>query len=227
MELFACEQTCAKLLSCGFHTCTSLCHPGDCGSCPFDPDNAKHCPCDQTLIISLLNGKNRLLCLDPIPVCEKICNRRLPCGSDAEPHYCKISCHNGPCPPCALTSIMRCECGANSQKLDCKDITSERFKCKKLCKKKLCCGRHKCLNSCCTDKEHGCSQVCGKDFTECFFFFIHNFNCTLLNRSQAFLLSTQLYRAVSFFLQVMSKCNLDGTVLQLWGADSGMYIILI
>lgn len=161
IELFSCEQKCSKMLSCAFHTCIDPCHPGGCGQCPFDPASVKNCPCGKTLISEVLNGKKRLLCIDPIPVCGKSCNKRLACGSDTDPHYCTCTCHTGSCSPCGLKSILRCECGANSQKFDCKDVISDRFKCKRRCNKKLSCGRHKCLNECCTDKEHICRQVCG------------------------------------------------------------------
>ncbi|XP_017485677.1 PREDICTED: protein shuttle craft-like [Rhagoletis zephyria] len=159
---FSCNQKCSKRLGCGFHQCQDDCHPGSCGPCPFNPAIVKNCPCGNTLVSELLNGRNRLLCIDPIPTCSKVCNKRLVCGTEAEPHFCAEKCHSGACPPCPQKSILRCECGANSQKFDCKDVTSSRFKCKRRCNKKLSCGRHKCLNECCTDKEHTCRQVCGR-----------------------------------------------------------------
>ena len=159
---FACEQKCSKILECNFHTCANSCHSGDCGPCPYDPVNVKNCPCGNTAISDIVDSKKRLLCIDLIPVCGKICNKKLTCGTASDPHYCTSLCHAGSCLPCNLKTILRCECGANSQKFDCKDIISDRFKCKRRCNKKLNCDRHKCLNECCTDKEHICKQVCGK-----------------------------------------------------------------
>ncbi|KAF7240429.1 Craniofacial development protein 2, partial [Varanus komodoensis] len=36
------------------------------------------------------------------------------------------------------------------------------FLCDKRCNKKLSCGRHKCTEVCCVDKEHRCSLICGR-----------------------------------------------------------------
>lgn len=161
-ESFSCGKKCSKSLSCTFHACLDLCHPGECGSCPFDPQTVKCCPCGKTLLANMTNKKARQLCIDPIPVCDQVCNKQLSCGNENDPHYCKNSCHTGPCSPCSLSTIIKCECGANSQKILCTEMTSPKFQCKKKCGKKLKCGRHKCLNTCCTDKEHLCLQTCGR-----------------------------------------------------------------
>uniref|UniRef100_A0ACB8EC29 Uncharacterized protein n=1 Tax=Sphaerodactylus townsendi TaxID=933632 RepID=A0ACB8EC29_9SAUR len=36
------------------------------------------------------------------------------------------------------------------------------FLCEKRCSKKLSCGRHKCCEMCCVDKDHKCSLTCGR-----------------------------------------------------------------
>lgn len=160
-ELFSCRQKCGKKLSCSFHTCVEICHPGDCSPCLYDPELVKCCPCGKTHLSAIAGNEQRLLCTDPIPVCDKICNKKLSCGSATEPHYCQNKCHTGKCPPCPLQTIIRCECGANSQKIHCKEMISPNFKCKRRCNKKLHCGRHKCLNECCTDLDHLCFKTCG------------------------------------------------------------------
>lgn len=154
---FSCHQICAKLLFCGSHTCSKPCHSDSCGTCPFDPRTVNHCHCGKTPVAKLANQKPRVLCTDPIPTCSLVCSKPLPCG-----HQCKRICHPGNCPPCDLTNVIRCECGANSQKFECQDLTSLQYKCKRRCKKKLSCGRHKCPNECCTDRVHFCQQTCGK-----------------------------------------------------------------
>lgn len=162
---FGCDETCLKMLSCGFHKCTRPCHSGDCGRCPSDPAAVQHCPCGKTLLASMVNVKKRELCTDPIPNCFKICGKLQPCSTEKEPHPCKSICHTGPCPPCLLSTIMRCNCGANTQKFDCKDLDGRKgWSCQKRCNKKLSCGRHKCLNLCCTDKQHNCQNLCRKYF---------------------------------------------------------------
>lgn len=163
LEMFQCEEKCGKELSCGYHDCEDQCHPGECGICPFDPTILKKCPCDQTLLEELMDGKVRVSCLDPIPMCKKICGKRYKCGTDFDPHYCINKCHPGSCVPCELRSIRRCECGANTQKIECKQLNADfKYRCKRRCNKKLSCGRHKCLTECCTDTQHICQQVCSR-----------------------------------------------------------------
>lgn len=162
---FSCDQICAKLLSCSFHTCTEPCHSGPCKPCAFDPETMKYCCCGKTLLTDLSSAKPRTLCIDPIPNCSKICNKLLTCGTEVEPHYCTKMCHSGPCPPCSRQTVLRCGCKANSQKFECVDLPEgNKFQCRKRCNKKLPCGRHKCLNECCVLSVHSCTIVCGKWF---------------------------------------------------------------
>ena len=165
---FSCEQTCSKPYECGSHKCEKQCHSGSCGSCPLSPELVTKCPCGKTILSSIANQQARKSCLDPISNCGKICDKILSCGSDNidKPHQCKSFCHSGSCPPCDQTTIIRCNCGANSQKLNCSELESKTFKCKRKCNKKLSCGRHKCLKECCTEKEHFCRQTCGMMFDQ-------------------------------------------------------------
>lgn len=66
-EMYQCGDTCDKLLSCGNHNCTSVCHPGECPPCPMSPTLIQKCPCGQTELT-----EKRNTCLDPIPCCEKV-----------------------------------------------------------------------------------------------------------------------------------------------------------
>ena len=70
-------------LDCGNHLCERLCHAGPCLSCSLLPANVTHCPCGASTVDSLLSEENqRTSCLDPVPTCDSICGKRLPCSSD-------------------------------------------------------------------------------------------------------------------------------------------------
>lgn len=72
-----------RKLGCGNHLCEDLCHPGDCGTCSLMPDQITHCRCGQTPL-EQLQVPSRTSCLDPVPTCEKICNKPLMCGPEGE-----------------------------------------------------------------------------------------------------------------------------------------------
>ena len=68
----------------------------------------------------------------------------------AEPHYCPVPCHEGPCPPCEKSRVVWCRCGKGNVRVDC----SERgrmgvYVCEKPCNKMKSCGRHRCTSRCC------------------------------------------------------------------------------
>ena len=68
------------------------------------PERVTVCPCGKTDLEKLYakdeSVKRRESCLDPVPTCGAVCGRKLDnCG-----HACESVCHEGPCPPCLLTS---------------------------------------------------------------------------------------------------------------------------
>ncbi|XP_036378386.1 transcriptional repressor NF-X1 isoform X2 [Megalops cyprinoides] len=163
---FSCPKLCGKLLDCGNHHCQQACHPGRCPSCPRLPRLVRCCPCGQTSMSKLLElgYTERSSCTDPIPSCGKTCGRPLPCGSSDTIHMCENLCHEGSCGPCSLTSTIKCRCGFKSKEVPCATIQSEGelvFTCERRCSKKRSCGRHRCNELCCVDKEHRCSLTCG------------------------------------------------------------------
>nr|XP_006818524.1 PREDICTED: transcriptional repressor NF-X1-like [Saccoglossus kowalevskii] len=162
---FSCQEKCARQLSCNNHTCEKLCHPGPCGSCSFLPSSVTHCPCGQTPLSSLLpGGKTRTSCTDPIPTCDNICNKKLTCGTADKPHACQYTCHDGVCGPCTGISTVNCRCGYTDKDIPCAEfaVTSQPPSCDKRCNKKRQCGRHRCHQRCCVDKDHKCPVVCGR-----------------------------------------------------------------
>lgn len=76
---YSCETTCGKLLDCGNHTCTKLCHADACECCSLTPEKITTCCCGQTPLTEI-----RQTCLDPIPVCDKVCSKKLKCGQPSK-----------------------------------------------------------------------------------------------------------------------------------------------
>ncbi|KAK7499323.1 hypothetical protein BaRGS_00009298 [Batillaria attramentaria] len=162
---FSCGQQCHKTLGCGNHVCEEPCHPGDCGLCPLLPQQVTHCCCGQTPL-GELDVPQRNGCLDPLPTCDKTCNKPLPCGPADDPHKCQQKCHEGLCGDCEGITELTCVCGANKKEFSCKELAqftaSEPFKCERRCNKKRMCGRHKCNETCCTRDVHICELTCGR-----------------------------------------------------------------
>ncbi|KZC08714.1 Protein shuttle craft [Dufourea novaeangliae] len=156
---YSCETVCGKLLDCGNHICTKLCHPDVCEPCVLTPEKVTTCCCGQTLLT-----EERKTCSDPIPCCDKVCSKNLKCGQPNNPHTCKVKCHEGDCPICDLTTDVKCRCGNMDREIACKDLTSKAddARCEKRCTKRRSCGRHKCNQLCCIEVEHICPMMCSK-----------------------------------------------------------------
>ena len=72
-----------RLLDCENHICERVCHDGTCDSCALLPDHVTHCPCGATSLDQLLTT-SRTSCLDPIPTCNAVCRRLLPCSTSGD-----------------------------------------------------------------------------------------------------------------------------------------------
>lgn len=143
---FECNDPCGEFFDCGVHKCEQNCHPvnKDSHKCPNSPLNLIYCPCGKTKIDSLLDSP-RKSCLDPIPTCESVCGKRLPCG-----HKCYWNCHDGPCSPCYRTVDAECRCGFTSFSIACALITQGYTPtCTIKCNAKFNCKRHYCTRVCC------------------------------------------------------------------------------
>ncbi|PAV80217.1 hypothetical protein WR25_20095 isoform C [Diploscapter pachys] len=174
---YSCGEECGRLYNCKLHHCNNKCHPSigagnenadpdasGCGECPTSLNRIKHCPCGSKTLADL--GVERKSCEDPIPTCNNICNRVLPCGG-AETHRCPQKCHTGPCPPCTKKTNVVCRCRSMSDTLPCAEYLKleqdgGQVLCAKRCKKKKSCGLHKCQEVCCIQEEHFCLQMCNK-----------------------------------------------------------------
>nr|CAD7444453.1 unnamed protein product [Timema bartmani] len=161
---FSCGGICEKHLTCGNHQCTLVCHTGPCGECELSPDKVTHCPCGKT---ELTADQARNSCLDTIPNCPLICGKKLACGQPNNPHHCKEECHNGKCPPCPLSTLVKCRCGNMDREIPCIELTTraDDARCEKKCTKKRACGKHRCNQLCCIDVDHVCPMVCNHMLT--------------------------------------------------------------
>ncbi|KAM0927119.1 hypothetical protein ACQ4PT_003215 [Festuca glaucescens] len=163
--VFSCSEACGHNLACGDHVCQDVCHPGPCGECELVPGKVTTCHCGKTKL-----QEKRASCLDPIPTCDKVCDKKLPCGL----HRCKVTCHEGKCPPCLVRVEQRCRCGSSVQMVECYMVLMEEFCCNKPCGQKKNCGRHRCSECCCPLSKpfaqheggnmdpHFCQIPCGK-----------------------------------------------------------------
>ncbi|KAF9134220.1 FKBP12-associated protein [Mortierella sp. 14UC] len=152
---YDCREACDRLLDCGYHTCSKTCHPHDQeqGPCSATPNLVRTCPCGSKSIDTLLMGKSRTSCQDPIPVCGSTCNKFLNCG-----HSCQQKCHLGPCAPCKVTVSVDCRCGSTHVDRICSEMGLHSANgeglptCSKPCRGLRSCGKHRCTNRCCPAK---------------------------------------------------------------------------
>lgn len=142
---FECASKCERLLDCGKHSCSKFCHPQDpeVGHCPRSPDVVLNCPCGKTPL-SELSPNLRESCEDPIPNCEKRCQKRLACG-----HSCQQVCHADACMPCTMTVAIGCRCGRVQSSSVCHQGNEVQPQCSRICRAMLNCGRHGCGERCC------------------------------------------------------------------------------
>lgn len=81
---YSCGRVCNTMLQCKNHKCKEICHTGACANCKLLPASIKTCPCGRMLI----EKTKRKSCKDPIPVCDKVCGKKLGCGQPSNPHTC-------------------------------------------------------------------------------------------------------------------------------------------
>lgn len=176
---FECSNVCGRKFDCGFHTCEKTCHPQDDqpAHCPLSPDVVSRCPCGKTSLQDI-GQEPRTSCRDPVPHCDKPCDKLLPCG-----HHCPDKCHTGPCSPCFQMIDISCRCGRTTVKSVCHQGDIQQPMCFRTCRAQLNCGRHECGERCCPgekkamerrkqkrtananeniEAEHICLNACGR-----------------------------------------------------------------
>lgn len=177
----SCAQACGKLLQCGQHHCTSLCHPASCAKCTAVGATVD-CYCGRSTV-QLRCGEINDATSTSNRSCGSVCNRPLACGQ----HMCTELCHSGACKPCTNVIEQSCYCGehvneprlcSESDSVQVSDDGSNsaitHFKCDKVCNKLLGCGNHRCDLKCHAGDCAACSRqptspqpcACGKTTTE-------------------------------------------------------------
>ena len=122
-----CFNPCNKMLTCGTHYCTRLCHDSDCLSCDIVSLIPCRCGrekknvrcgdqriflCDRRCLKKLSCGIHKcqeMCCTLEEHFCQLICGKKLACG-----HTCPNFCHVGPCPQsCGIMhwNGITCRCG--------------------------------------------------------------------------------------------------------------------
>lgn len=160
-----CLYSFIRSFDCGSHKCEKSCHPPSHqpAPCPRSPHNITHCPCGKRRISSSTSDTDptafspRSHCTSPIPTCSSPCDKLQPsCG-----HPCTTTCHTGPCPPCSVSIIRPCRCGATSKSIRCSELPLpkndgeagstevEDILCNKPCMAFRACGKHQCQRLCC------------------------------------------------------------------------------
>ncbi|XP_071489644.1 NF-X1-type zinc finger protein NFXL1-like [Diadema antillarum] len=142
---WSCGKTCSKLLPCGQHRCTQICHAGDCLPCPHT--SQQPCLCKKRTTLRE--------CASPRWSCGEVCGKPLPCGH----HRCERVCHEGECGDCPRSGTRYCPCGKTALQLQC---TEDVPPCGDTCDKPLPCGVHRCTRRCHTGKCESCLQMSRK-----------------------------------------------------------------
>lgn len=159
---YHCSHPCGRVLSCGNHRCSVVCHDGVCPLCPRDVLVVVTCPCGSKPLESIANAVPRRSCLDPVASCGGKCGHTLSCGR----HSCRERCHEGDCAPCSQKVDAACRCRLTKRQVPCALVGDVR--CTRLCGTSLSCGRHYCREQCCADRgnphapSHYCPAICRK-----------------------------------------------------------------
>ncbi|GAA95438.1 uncharacterized protein L969DRAFT_44960 [Mixia osmundae IAM 14324] len=159
----SCHQTCGKIMACGLHACSQVCHAGDCGPC--DIPRQKECFCGQfsrTEACSATSASDRTRCYtidaDEAHAGEYSCDKACPWRYDCGLHHCEAgACHPhlakelSICPrsPAVMST---CPCGktplsalADKPRSTCSDPIPS---CGAVCGKMLAGCDHLCARSC-------------------------------------------------------------------------------
>ena len=141
----ACMTECAKILNCGVHACTQVCHTGACLPCDID---VELCCFSHSTPNQVKCGSAELSrAVDLKHSCGLKCGNLLYCGR----HKCEQPCHQGECQSCALTpgNLMKCPCGKTAikelliaQKLIRTTCTDSVPTCEKKCERILPCNEN-------------------------------------------------------------------------------------
>lgn len=155
---FTCAQKIVKSFDCGRHDSHESCRSQDelPFHCPFSTDIVSHCPCGKTSLEELL-PQPRQSCEDPIPHCERPCEKLLACG-----HLCKAICHLRDCPSCEQYMDISCNCGRVTTASRCHQGIASPPLCLRTCQANMSCGRHHCGEHCCSGEKKAAERQAAK-----------------------------------------------------------------
>lgn len=147
----SCSHLNEEYYDCGFHYETIPCQPlGKTKKCIYSPDVVTTCYCGKTKVGVL----NRNKCTDPIPECDNVCGKLLPCGCT-----CQFKCHDGPC-ECFNILTSPCSCGNGSFLVPCKFLQAGLLpKCTHKCTVLLNCRKHYHREECCEYEQVGLKRL--------------------------------------------------------------------
>lgn len=141
-----CSEVCDKVLACGVHRCTLICHTGDCERCEDQVEHRCHCGKDKKQVPCVAENNK-----DTRYSCKKMCNKHLSCKN----HKCKRVCHPGDCGDCLLLpeNVTSCPCGKTPIPIGSRKVCTDPVPlCDSVCKRPLSCGQpsnpHTCPSKC-------------------------------------------------------------------------------
>lgn len=114
--------------------------PTEAKKCKLSPDVVKTCHCGK----SAVEPDTRTKCTDPIPECDSVCGKLLPCGCT-----CIQKCHSGEC-VCFNVLERDCSCGNSVFMVPCRFLQQGfQPKCTRKCPVLLNCRKHYHREVCC------------------------------------------------------------------------------
>ncbi|OLN88510.1 FKBP12-associated protein 1-like protein [Colletotrichum chlorophyti] len=125
-----CLRVCGRMLKCGSHQCSQICHSGPCPSCLEAVFEEISCACGRTVL------HPPQPCGTRPPECRFDCTRAPPCGHPTVKHNCHTD--DVPCPKCPFLVEKACICG--KQRMKNRPCWLEETRCGLVCGKKLKCG---------------------------------------------------------------------------------------
>ncbi|KAG7192253.1 FKBP12-associated protein [Scheffersomyces spartinae] len=146
-----CSHLNEQYYDCGSHFETVGCQPFTTPpKCIYSPELVTTCYCGKTNVGVL----NRSKCTDPIPECDNVCGKLLPCGCT-----CRFKCHEGPC-ECFNILSSPCSCGNGSYLVPCKFLQAGLLpKCTHKCTVLLNCRKHYHREECCEYEQIGLKRL--------------------------------------------------------------------
>jgi len=215
-----CDQVCDKVLICGRHRCTTVCHSGSCKRCnqKFEQmcfcgkkREVRFCPKNQHACVDRDTNLLRSFC------CKTVCGKQLQCG-----HVCRRLCHSDPCVRGQARSlellseydteqtVVDHDHAADSQRIPGCKIICDRIRSK--------CG-HKCGHRC-HPNESNCNKLHCEQYVEVFC------DCERRSCSVRCSLFESKQRIASLFVQCDETCHKIKHIKEMAASRNGTVPVL-